>query len=227
MSDSHARTPDPLEFSLPAETPPPPCESIELVLRHKRGDPAALDLLLRRYQARLRRIVRIRLDSNLREHLESMDIVQSVHVFVARKLGEIEPLDEASLLKWLAQIVEDQIRDAGELWSTMKRRPEGKPRRIDAIESSTAGTGFAIAADDALPTEAALRAEFREILDDSVAKLPEEYRDVILSRDYCGESWEAVAESLDRPSVGAARELHRRAWIRLRRIARPRLTGLL
>jgi DNA-directed RNA polymerase specialized sigma24 family protein len=69
-----------------------------------------------------------------------------------------------------------------------------------------------------------LLAEVREILDEEVAGLPDEQRRVVLLRDYIGEDWDRIAAELDREN-GAARQLHQRAWIRLRQALRPKLRG--
>ena len=64
----------------------------------------------------------------------------------------------------------------------------------------------------------------RELLDEEVSRLPDEQRRVVLLRDYCGEDWDRIAVELDREN-GATRQLHQRAWIRLRQALRPRLEG--
>ena len=74
------------------------------------------------------------------------------------------------------------------------------------------------------PGDEALLAEVRELLDEEVSKLPDEQRRVVVLRDYCGEDWDRIAAELDREN-GAARQLHQRAWIRLRQALRPRLEG--
>jgi len=196
--------------------------SMDLVTRYQGGDAAALERLLARYQDRIRRIVRIRLGSRLRENLESMDIVQEANVVVMRKLGDFVPRSPGGLLAWLSQIALNQVRDAAR---KMERRPA---ERLDASSAEDSEAPHREpSADGPMPDEQAWRTELREILDDSMTKLAEDQREVILLRDYCATSWPEIAAALARDSVPAVQELHRRAWIKLRRIARPRLTGLL
>ena len=108
------------------------------------------------------------------------------------------------------------------VWRTLKRDVD----RNMEIEIDLGGGSTTISLpaldEEALPPEEAYKAEVREILDDSMAELPENYREVILLRDYAGASWDYVARERG-TSVPAAEQLYRRAWIRLRRIARPRL----
>ena len=58
----------------------------------------------------------------------------------------------------------------------------------------------------------------------AVSQLPDHYREVVFLRDYAKADWEEIRKTLDKPSVPAAKQLHQRAWIEIRKIARPRLT---
>ena len=51
------------------------------------------------------------------------------------------------------------------------------------------------------------------------AKL-EQYRELILLRNYAGASWESVAEETNRPSAAAARMMHARAVVELGKLLR-------
>jgi DNA-directed RNA polymerase specialized sigma24 family protein len=74
------------------------------------------------------------------------------------------------------------------------------------------------------PDEKAMLNEVRDLLDEEVARLPDDQRRVVILRDYCGEDWERIAAELDREKA-ATRQLHQRAWIQLRRALRPKLEG--
>jgi len=234
---------DLLETSLPEDGQPAFNESMDLVRRFQGGDEEALNPLLERYQERLRRIVRIRLGSRLRAHVESMDIVQQANMVAMRKLSELQLHDNASILRWLSQIVLNQIRDVHHYFDA-ERRDVGRKVALDPARGAgdDERPALQVAGDDPLPEELAWRSELREILDDSMTQLAEEYREIILRRDYYGEDWATIAnelgylarqgeassskERLDR-AIHSAQEFHRRAWIKLRRIVRPRLDGLM
>jgi RNA polymerase sigma-70 factor (ECF subfamily) len=214
---------DLLARSLAGDELPAPQVSLALLAQAQAGDRAALEELLARYQDRLRRIVRIQLGSSfLRSHYDSMDIVQSTFQAVLPKLADLRPHSAASLLQWLSIIATNQIRDAHDHHLAQKR----DVRRETALggEPGVGGTAAHIAALGALPDEHALLAEVRELLDQEVARLPDDQRRVVVLRDYCGESWERIAAELGREN-GATRQLHQRAWIRLRQVLRPKLEG--
>jgi RNA polymerase sigma factor (sigma-70 family) len=88
-------------------------ETQVLINEAKLGDKDALNRLFARYQNRVLRIVRFRLNPELREKLktQSMDIVQEVFIAALRKLNEFEPTSKGAFLHWLSKIVENYIRD--------------------------------------------------------------------------------------------------------------------
>jgi DNA-directed RNA polymerase specialized sigma24 family protein len=61
-----------------------------------------------------------------------------------------------------------------------------------------------------------------DLIETCVGELREDYRNVILCRDYAGASWATVAESTDSPSADAARSLYTRAVTELASIVRRR-----
>lgn len=195
---------------------PSPGASLELLAQAKGGDRAALEELIRRYQDRLQRVVRIQLGASaLRRHVDSMDIVQSTFRAALPRILDLEIRGPASLLQWLATLATNQIRDTARHHRAGKR-DMGREVAIDDADE------HALPASAELPLERALLAEVRELLDDAVAALPDDQRRAVILRDYCGEDWPRIAADLGR-EIGAARQLHQRAWIRLRSALRPKL----
>lgn len=221
MQDDPSPPLDPLSRSLPGEDAAHQRRSLELLAIAQEGDRDALEELIARYQDRLRRIVRIQLGASLlRRDYDSMDIVQNTFRAALPKIRDLQPESAASLLQWLAMIATNQIRDAYS-YRRAAKRDAAREVRLDAPLSGAAN----VAPSTAGPAEQAFLAELRELLDDAVTRLPDDQRRVVVLRDYCGETWSRVAAELHRDS-GAARQLHQRAWIRLRRELRPKLEGL-
>jgi RNA polymerase sigma-70 factor (ECF subfamily) len=208
---------DPLARSLSPADLPDFGRSLVLLARAQSGDRGALEDLVGRYQERLRRIVRIQLGSSpLRRQYDSMDIVQSTFAAALPKIGDLHPRSAAGLLAWLALIATNQIRDAHDHARAAKR---DSAREVHSEEAQAA-----ISSGGTRPGDEASLAEVREMLDEEVSKLPADQRRVVVLRDYCGEDWEQISSELGREN-GATRQLHQRAWIRLRRVLRPRLEG--
>lgn len=212
---------DLLSRSLAPEDLPDPQRSLELLARAQGGDRQALEDLLARYQDRLRRIVRIQLGAKLRRHCDSMDIVQNTFKAALPKIGDLQPRSAASLLQWLAMIATNQVRDVHDHWTTKKRDAQ-REVRLDA-DPSDGELGLDPVDPNASPAERAAMREIRELLDDEVSALPDDQRRVVLLRDYCGEEWDHIAAELGRDNAHAARQLHQRAWIRLRQALKPKL----
>jgi len=189
--------------------------SVELVRDFQAGDEKALNELFGRYQERVRRIVGIRLGPELRRFLDEDDIVQEVFMVATRRIGDFEPRGHSSILYWLAAITENRIRDRARYYKSAKRDAHGEVR-LGHADSQPGGTPEP-ASPAPSPSQQNIFVEIGQIVDDALAQLePTPYREVILSRDYYGSSWEEVCESLERNTVAAAQELYRRAHAKLR-----------
>lgn len=83
----------------------------QLVSLAKQGDRSALDQLCGVYGERVLRIIRLRMGSELRSQMESMDLVQDVLMCALRDLGDFTYTNEGDFLRWLGKIAENRIRD--------------------------------------------------------------------------------------------------------------------
>ena len=216
---------DPLADSLAGAPLPDLTESMVLLTAAQGGDRAALEQLLLRYHDRVLRIVRVRISHSLRRHLESMDIVQETLRKAAANLDGLELRSTASILQWLSRIAENQMLDMHRRLTAAKR---DKGREVPLLDSREAGElrrKPPPASGQLPPDELAATEELRVIVDECVAELPDDYREVIMLRTYCGGSWEFVAQQMKRDSPDAVRQLHRRARLRLARRLQQRMGG--
>jgi RNA polymerase sigma-70 factor (ECF subfamily) len=211
----------PLHESLDPAALPDLTESMRLVRAAQAGSREALEDLLRRYQERVLRIVRVRLSTKLRRHVESMDIVQETLRKAAENLGELELRSQAAILQWLARIAENQMLDVNRRMSAQKRDRLREVPLDDGGERASSSGGPA--AGQLPPDEIAAQRELSRLVDECVAALPEEYREVVTLRTYCGGSWEWVTAQMGKESSEAVRQLHRRATIRLARVMQERM----
>lgn len=201
----------------PAQPAP---DSVVLLSRARRGDPRALGDLLRRYEPRLVRIVSARMSTELAAHIEAADIVQLTLQRAAELLPAFEPRTESGLLHWLATIATRQIQDeVGRLRAA--KRDVRRVVRLDA--GSDSSSAWQPAAHDTTPSAAFFRKELEVLFDAAVRALPVDQREVVIQRDYCGLEWAEIAAQLGRDNTHAARQLHQRAWISLRRTLGPKL----
>jgi RNA polymerase sigma-70 factor (ECF subfamily) len=196
--------------------------SLDLVLRAQEGDQAALNRLCERYYDRVRRIVRLRLGARLRETIDSGDILQETFLAAVRSLDSFEMREEASLVNWLSRLAERQIIAAADYHGAKKRDRRRNVSLTASIGDSQSIRTMSTLPDDRspLPLEATATEEEQKIVEDCLQRLPEEYRELILLRNYAGASWETVAEETGRPSAAAARMMHARAMIELGKLVR-------
>lgn len=197
--------------------------SVELVRRAQAGDEDARNTLFTRYYDRVRRIVRMRLGPGLRAHLDDGDILQETFAAAVAALDRFEMRDDASLINWLAKLAQHKIIAAADYHSAKKRdaRMEVRLSSRGHFDDSSA-VSRDLASSISTPGDQAAGAETRRIVEECVAELPTEYRELILMRDYAGGSWERVATETGRPSAEAARMMHARALVELAKLVRAR-----
>jgi RNA polymerase sigma-70 factor (ECF subfamily) len=114
----------------------PPDALDALLERVRAGDQAALSDLLRRYEPRLRAAARVRLGPLLRPHLESLDVVQSVHraLLPGLREGRFRPAGPDELMALAVTMIRRKVADAAR---RAGRRPvaEAGPGGDDGLDA--------------------------------------------------------------------------------------------
>jgi RNA polymerase sigma-70 factor (subfamily 1) len=197
--------------------------SVELVRRAQGGEHQALNRLFERYYDRVRRIVRMRLGPNLGKYVETEDILQETFIAAVHGFDKFEVRDEAGLILWLSKIAEHQIQNAAAYHGAQKR-DRRREVALRHVQDSMASGELVMepSADSCAPIDAVAQAEDIDLIETCIGELREDYRNVILHRDYAGASWAAVAELIDSPTPDAARSLYTRAVTELASIVRRR-----
>jgi RNA polymerase sigma-70 factor (ECF subfamily) len=177
---------------------PSESKTLELLSRVRGGEDGAWNELFRRHHDQLLFAVRMRLGPDLRKHLQSVDIFQSVALESLRALEGFEYRGPGSLNRFLNTLVTNKIRDRADTFRAHKRA--GTVPLPDDISSA--------------PESAYQDPELYERLERSLASLPEDFREVLLLRKVEGLSSKEVAERLDK-SDEAVRKSYSRALARL------------
>ena len=194
-------------------------QTFDLVRRAQRGEGRALERLFARYYDRVRAIVRHRLGPNLRELWDSCDVVQETFIHAIRAFDRFEMRDEASVIGWLARIAEHTIKGIADHKFADKRNPPG---RVPIGERSSEYEGPQVRDGRPGPYESIEQQEQVERVQRCLVALPDEYREIIMQRNYKQRSWREVAKRTGRPTEDAARMMYARALLELRR----RMRGL-
>lgn len=220
--DSRHRMDHLLEQSLPPGEPADLNVSVMLLNRARGGDAHALNELMSRYQGRLLRVVRVQLSARLRRFVESMDIVQETFRAALPKVDAVDVDNHADLLNWLSRIAVNQIHAQYDHHFAQKRQ---RGREVE-LENDDIGAMHGPTLSGQSPDDHAFHREVRDILDAAVSALPEDARKIVLMRDYFGASWDNIAAAMGKSGTHAARQVHHRAWIKVRQAVWPKLGGL-
>jgi hypothetical protein len=160
-------------------------------------------------------MVAIQTGARLRRFVEEEEVLEEVFAAARRAPGSTELHDHVSILEWLNGIASHQIGLQGN--ARGMRRRTGL-RLTVSVEAAHTESG------DLHARRSAQREELEHLIDSSVEQLePDEYREVVLLRDYCGGDWEFIRERMELLSIEAAQELYRRALGQLQRRMRPHL----
>ena len=143
-----------------------------------------------------------------------------------KSLQSFEMREEASLINWLSRLAERQILAAADYHGAKKRDQRRNVTLTSSLDSSQNLRTSTIPDDRApLPLDATASEEEQKIVEECLHNRPEEYRELILLRNYAGASWETVAEETGRPSAAAARMMHARALVELGKLIREKGAG--
>lgn len=191
----------------------PETDTLALIRFGKEGDEYALNTLFARYHKKVLRIVRLRLNPELRCRLklQSMDIVQDVFLHALKKLPDFQPMGEGSFIHWLSRIVENVIRDQLDFALAKKRSSEGECSLDQSVIVSNdhLHLGDILADDGTSPSQHVLKRGIKTLVDDLLLKLDEADREVIIQRklegltfgeiaSYAGKSEDAVRKHFKR-----------------------------
>jgi RNA polymerase sigma-70 factor (ECF subfamily) len=178
------------------------------------GDPTSLDRLLERYLPQLHSYVQARMGKGLGPREASIDVVQSVCRQVLGARGSFEFRGEERFRAWLFTTALNKLREKHRRHLAQGRSRAREEKALDH-EPVTAAAYFVT------PSQQAIGKETAEAIQQALAALSEEHREVVtLSRivqlphaviaEVMGRSEDAVRKLFARALVALADELERR-----------------
>lgn len=181
-----------------------------LVARVQRGEKGAFDLLVRKYQHKVAKLIS-RYVSN---RAEVEDITQEVFIKAFRGLPGFR--GESAFYTWLYRIA---VNTAKNYLESQGRRPPGAG--ID-IESAEVLDSMESLRDVATPERDMLTGEIADTVNRAITALPPDLRTAITLRDLDGLSYEEIAQVMDCP-IGTVRSRIFRAREAIDKQLRPLL----
>lgn len=164
----------------------------ELVQRVQRGDMAAFDLLVRKYQHRIAALI----GRYIRDWSECQDVAQDTFIRAYRAIGNFR--GDAQFYTWLHRIA---VNTAKNHLAAHNRRPPTDDIEIGDAELYDGGARLR---DTDTPERELMRQEMELTVMRAVDALPEELRMAITLREVDGLSYEEIAKRMDCP-IGTVR----------------------
>ena len=200
------------------EPPDPPPQTLILLDRVRQGDTAAVNGLLERHRAAIRRMIDQRLDRVVRKRVDASDIVQDVLVEANRRLGDYLNNPTMPFQLWLRHMARDRVIDAHRRHRVADTRSLDKEVSLDSpVDADHSQTNLAqkIADTELTPAAVATWHELEHRFAKAVEKLDEIDRQIVLLRHFEHLSTGDVAEvlGLTKPAAGMR---YMRAMRRLR-----------
>lgn len=124
---------------------------------------------------------------------------------------------EKELVTWLRQILVHNLIDVARRFATASRDVSLEHTMQAQLEESSRNLSYGLRLSDSSPSQKAVRREQAVLLADAIAKLPIDYREVVMLRHMDGLSFPEVANQMDR-SVDSVRKSWTRALVQIRQL---------
>jgi len=182
----------------------------QVVRQVQRGDKAAFDLLVRKYQHKVAKLI----SRYVRDRSEIEDVTQEAFIKAYRALGGFR--GDSAFYTWLYRIA---VNTAKNYLESLGRRPPASGLETDSAEFAEGAEGLH---EQATPEHEVLTDEIAATLHRVFGALPEDLRTAITLREIEGMSYEEIAEIMDCP-IGTVRSRIFRAREAIDKEIRPLL----
>jgi RNA polymerase sigma-70 factor (ECF subfamily) len=195
---------------------------VQCLLEHARaGDADALGRIAQAYTGYLTLLARLQIGRRLQGKVDPGDIVQDTLLEVHRQMPRFRGASEAEFLAWLRRILAGQIALVVRKFFGTKGRDLKLERELVAqIDQSSMALDGGLVASASTPSQHASRREQAVILADALAKLSDDYREVIVLRHIEGLGFAEVAQRM-----GKTGDSVQKLWVRALASLRRSLGG--
>ncbi len=184
-----------------------------LLAEARNGSPDALGDALEACRAYLLTVAGQELDPALSAKAGASDLVQQTFLEAQRDFPQFAGVTEAELLSWLRRVLLNNVANFARAYRATGKRDVGREVELDGGPSSADWRG-ALAGEATTPSGLVLQAEQLDALENAIARLPDEYRQVIEFRYRQERSFDEIGQLLG-CSANAACKLWSRAVERL------------
>jgi len=189
-----------------------------IILEAKKGGDPALGALLELYRNYLRLLARIEIGRRLQGKLDASDLVQETFLEAHRHFAGFQGTDEPQFACWLRQILAAKVANlVRHYFGTQGRDVRLEEELAAELDNSSRMIGHELAAPMTSPSQQAVRREQAVLLADALAKLPTDYREVLILRHLEGMTFPEVARRMER-TQDSVEKLWVRGLARLREV---------
>jgi RNA polymerase sigma-70 factor, ECF subfamily len=164
----------------------------KLVVRVQKGDKAAFDLLVRKYQHKVAKLV----SRYVRDRGEIEDVAQEAFIKAYRAIGGFR--GDSAFYTWLYRIA---VNTAKNYLDSQGRRPPSSDVEVDNAEMIDSGEALR---EQATPEHSLLTNEIADTVSRVIDSLPPDLRMAITLRELEGMSYEEIAQVMECP-IGTVR----------------------
>jgi RNA polymerase sigma-70 factor (ECF subfamily) len=190
----------------------------ELVRRAAGGEPAALADLFDRHRARLRQMVRLRIDRRLQGRVDPSDVLQEAYIDLAQKLPEYARNPTVPFFLWLRLVTSERLLRVHRQHLGAAMRDAGREISLyqGALpQASSVSLAAQLLGQFTSASRAAVRAELQLMLQETLDRMEPIDREVIALRHFEELSNDEAATVLGL-SKAAASKRYVRAMLRLK-----------
>lgn len=182
----------------------------QLVVRVQKGDKAAFNLLVLKYQSRIVNLV----SRFIRNHADALDITQEAFIKAYRALPNFR--GESAFYTWLYRIA---VNTAKNFLAVQTRRYSDHEQEFSEIEQFEGNEALK---EHSTPEHLLLAEEIQATVISAFENLPEDLRTAITLREIDGLSYEEIASVMDCP-IGTVRSRIFRAREAVDQVLKPLL----
>jgi RNA polymerase sigma-70 factor, ECF subfamily len=202
-----------METLEPEEALPAALPDSDIVGRIRAGDSALFEILMRRHNQRVYRVVR----SIVKDEADVEDVMQQAYINAFTHLHQFE--ERAQFSTWLIRIA---LHEAFGRRRKTQRSESTMVRNRSGLDDDRGEFMDALTSPEADPERQAYAQELHRVLEAAVDALPETYRTVFMLRDIEGLSTSETAEGLGLGDEAVKTRLHR-ARVMIRRAVTARI----
>jgi RNA polymerase sigma-70 factor (ECF subfamily) len=188
----------------------------QLLALARGGSAPALGQLLELYRDYLGLLARLQISRRLQRKVDAADLVQETFLQAHQHFAHFRGSTEGELASWLRQILATTLANLVRHYCGTQRRDVRLERDLAAeMEESSRALDQGLVAKHSSPSQRAARREQAVLLANALARLPADYREVIILRHLEGLKFAEVARRMGR-TVDSAKKIWAPALAELR-----------